>query len=200
MSHGRVMPLLVAPLLLVALSSCSEGAPTPKPLATSSSTASPAPTPNASDRSAPSPRSVLTSPPALPDTARGTSLRASTAFGSYYLRVLNVAVHSGGTGTLRALSTKECATCKVLIDEIESIYAGSGHIEGGDWIAGAVLAARQVTDSSARIRMRVRIEKGSIFQASASPSDTPSHTGGTVEFYLRHGGRGWRVEHLVARA
>ena len=106
-----------------------------------SASASGSPTGTATGAPDPSPSPT---PPAEPRAAVEQAVRD-------YLDAANVAMATGDTTRLRALSTPEC-TCLRLAESIESLYASGGRAEGARWDLED-LTVVDVTGASGSVRI-----------------------------------------------
>lgn len=189
MSYERAMPLLAALVLAaVTVSSCTSDAPTPKPLATSSSTASPAPT-------ALSPATTVTAP-TMPAEARGPSRSSADAFVGHWIDVLDYSGPAGQTDELRRISASQCQDCNTIATLIESVARKHGRIAGDGWRLLSVRPGASdrpgftVVDATVQVRPQTLVTR-----RGASPK---RFAGGVrhKEFWLTHSARGWRLVHL----
>lgn len=190
MFHGRVMPLVVVPLLLVALSSCSEGAPTPKPLASSTSTTSPASTPG--------PSTSASAPAAgtLPPEARtGARTKASAeAFMERYIQAFNAATATGETAVLAAMGDGTCESCSAASGRVERLYDRGGHISSAGWTLKRMAIA--MTPGGAKVSVDINLSPQVVIERANSP--TTRYKGGQISttFLLSFRQSRWLVDEI----
>lgn len=75
----------------------------------------------------------LTSPPKLPEAAKGTDETAAIAFAKHYIDVLSYAAVTGDTAYLRTLSSSECIECLKYPELYETVYKDGGYFKRDPW-------------------------------------------------------------------
>lgn len=113
--------------LLVLVGACSSSEEDPEPIIPSDEPASASPSPSASASAAPAKQ------PWEKRTKAG-----AVAFVKHWVDVFNEATQSGQTESLEDLARDDCASCRVLSDEIERIYSEGGKIQGGAFDVASV--------------------------------------------------------------
>lgn len=189
MLHGRVLPLIAAPLLLVALSSCSEGAPIPKPLASSTSATSPAPTPD--------PSTSASAPAAgtLAEARTGARTKASAkAFMERYIQALNAATATGETAVLAAMGDGTCESCSAASGRVDRLYDRGGHIRSAGWTLQRMAIA--MTPGGARVSVDINLSPQVVVERANSPSTR--YKGGRIStiFLLSFRQSRWLVDEI----
>ncbi|HSX67267.1 DUF6318 family protein [Nocardioides sp.] len=120
MALQRLTTLALVGALALGVSACGDDSPSPAP---STSSAAASPTPSATGPAA----------PVLPELAARNDAVGAKAFLRYWVSSVSYAMKTGDTTGLLRASTKECKSCAKIASEIDSIYAGGGHLEGGGW-------------------------------------------------------------------
>jgi hypothetical protein len=115
----------VAVLVLLLLSGCSDGDPSPRD---PSSTWSPTGKMETPTSAAPDPVE-----PELPAAAAEASEAGARAFIEYYWELINYAQVTGDVKALKAVSGKTCEGCDKGIAAVEDLYESGGRAEGGEY-------------------------------------------------------------------
>lgn len=132
----------------------------------------------------------------MPTAAKGTSRAAAKAFVRHYFDVLNTAMTSGDTKTLKALSGPDCASCDTIAGNIEETYEAGGSIESRGWIVYVVSFVPEQPRQSPILDLGVRISPERV-RASAG-AEPKTFRGGRqpMTMYLSRRDRSWQVDRL----
>ncbi len=131
----RVSRIALAAALLV-LTGCTDDAPKPQAVETTTPSATPTETPTSSPTTAPT----------LPPEAQGTSKKAAEAFVRYAVDVLNYTAADAGCRSARRRSRARCAGVPVASSTARARSGGNGgSIEGGEWTFHRLARARTAT-------------------------------------------------------
>ncbi len=118
---------LAASLAAVALlAGCTDDDPSP---GDATSTWTPTGTPETPTPSA----TAKPTEPALPDAATKATEAGARAFITYYWDLINYAQVTGDVKALKRVSARGCAGCLAGYEAIRRLYAGGGHIAGGEY-------------------------------------------------------------------
>jgi hypothetical protein len=161
--------------------------------------AGPKPSPLPSTTKSASPTSRAPTPPVMPAEAKGTSAKSAELFARQYVDLINYASQTGNTTALRAASTEECSTCKVVAAEIERPYKKGGHLEGGAWTTGDPSVGLASNRSNALISFPVRISKQTEFSTSNAATRSIPAASGTLDLRLIRRSSQWMVNRLDAK-
>jgi len=185
--------VLTGVLLCTGLVGCTEENPSPAPLPTQSTESTQSSSP--SDTATPSPSET---PPVLPAAARGTSENAAKAFAGYYVDVVNFAMRTGETASLRALATAGCTTCIAISDRIQEVYDQGGRLEGRGWRVLNMSYLPLGRSDEALVSTGITITSQRAFEGpSGQPSESPASRG-NLDFRLKAVESAWRVYRLDA--
>jgi uncharacterized protein DUF6318 len=151
-------PVVVATVLVAALvGACSDDDPKPD-IAEPTSSA-----PSSSATAVSTPPTV--SPSAGPREAVGAWLAAWT-----------VAMQTGNTASVRALSDPGCVSCDRLIDKVEEVYGKGGHYETEGWTAARLNEAPDSVSATPSYIMQVVQASRSLFGADGQLVDKSQPT------------------------
>lgn len=111
---------------LTLLAGCSDDDPSPgDPNSTWTPTSKPE-TPTSSATAKPT-------EPVLPEAATKATEDGARAFIAYYWDLINYAQVTGDVKALKRVSARGCAGCSAGYEAIRDLYAGGGHIVGGEY-------------------------------------------------------------------
>jgi hypothetical protein len=158
---------------LVALTGCSGASEDDVPTTAASTADEPSTEPAQPEgQEAPGPPVEQPVEPVLPVQARGTSVQSAEAFVEYYVALLNHAMVTGDTQTLRAASLDDCSGCADYEDFIDRLHSAGGSYESKGWHSLRILLGGREDDllftiTATAAPVRYRLSSGARLRESA---------------------------------
>jgi hypothetical protein len=84
---------------------------------------------------------VSANPPAEPAEVHGSNRAAAASFVRYYIKLINYAGTSGDVAMLRQSSSRDCVSCKRLIELFEATYRQGGYFHTNGWAPRSLVVA-----------------------------------------------------------
>ena len=184
--NARLIGAACAAVLLVTACSTEEGKRTgPSPTSTSAPTVAAPPTGSASP--------AQNGTPGASATSSASPKNATLAVVESYFAAYSIGIQTGDSSRLRALSTKECASCADMATSIDGLGARDVVGEGGDF----TLPQTRLRSSSVKGRMvwEVKFRQSPLTYHLARPAEskTTPVRDGVLYFELAPDRDGWKI-------
>ena len=179
---GWLVSVVAGALLLAGCSGAEPSASPPsEPPSTTPATSAPTPTPT---------------PPPLPADAKGLSRESAQSFVYHYIDLINLAVTTGETDSLRAVSLHGCRGCSRLMRGVEDVYRDGGWIRSEGWTAKTWSSPgrRPMRERVVSVVVRMPDETRKSSRTSAVETSRPSE--GAITFRVRHRAHAWSVAEM----
>ncbi|WP_155992824.1 DUF6318 family protein [Nocardioides sp. URHA0020] len=173
MSRARAVLALSSLLPVLLLAGCSDDEPQPKFGPTPSATA---------------PTSASTASSSAAALGPEETVRA-------WVDAQNIALRTGDTSRLEALSHDPCKTCDQFIDPIAQVYSDGGSFQGGAWTVAAA-KARSQTESRTVVDVGVEVDGGSTKKSSQAQPVKYEADKHIMEFRLVADGDDWAISFI----